>query len=235
MRILHAKPSKNTKRPPDTPSVKKQEEWIWVEGYKGLTDSMTGHNNFQFELNKEYNVEEPVEICKNGFHFCLELKDVFHYYSWEKNHRNRYFKVKALVREQDADRYGERDANCYGPYINYSLIDKLVAKQIILTEEITESQEIIDAINAYYHLNFKIEDITMLQTIKKLGYKTYWMKKFEFSLKDKYSETFIRVFMEKLRTEYEDIIDIKRKVDEAIAYYDEELSKDMAVYLLMKD
>jgi hypothetical protein len=28
-------------------------------------------------------MEEPIEMCKQGFHACLNLKDVFNYYSGE--------------------------------------------------------------------------------------------------------------------------------------------------------
>ena len=56
-------------------------EYVWVEGYKGTDKNMCCQNDFQYELGVEVSLpedEEPVG-CKRGFHFCLELKDVFYY------------------------------------------------------------------------------------------------------------------------------------------------------------
>jgi hypothetical protein len=81
-------------------SKEKEDEWIWVEGYKGTKKDMTARfNDFQYELNKRYEIDEEPEECKKGFHFCLELFDVFEYYPIGKNHR--FFKVQALVRKSD--------------------------------------------------------------------------------------------------------------------------------------
>ena len=78
-------------------SVPEPEEWIWVEGYKGVDQNMQGYKGFQYELNKEYSVDGEVEECKNGLHFSLKLDDVFHY----KNClTHRFFKVKAYVRKK---------------------------------------------------------------------------------------------------------------------------------------
>lgn len=118
-----------------------EEKWIWVEGYKGTDANMQGHGNFQFELNKQYDIQndKPINVCENGFHFGLTLKDVCNYYDIGNN--NRFFKVRALVREKDFNTYGQRDIPSYlSPWLFYSgnnIIDKLAAKSIILTKELT--------------------------------------------------------------------------------------------------
>jgi hypothetical protein len=47
-----------------------EEEWIWVEGYKGTDKNLKCKSDFQYEIGKEYNIDE-VKICEKGFHFCL--------------------------------------------------------------------------------------------------------------------------------------------------------------------
>ena len=108
-----------------------EEKWIWVEGYKGTDANMQGHGNFQFELNKQYDIQndKPINVCE----------DVCNYYDIGNN--NRFFKVRALVREEDFNSYG-KDTFARVPFWStspYGLnkIDKLAAKSIILTEELT--------------------------------------------------------------------------------------------------
>jgi hypothetical protein len=118
-----------------------EEKWIWVEGYKGTDANMQGHGNFQFELNKQYDIQndKPINVCENGFHFGLSLKDVCNYYDIGNN--NRFFKVRALVREKDFNAYGKKDAPSVPlwtvSFCTRNIIDKLAAKSIILTEELT--------------------------------------------------------------------------------------------------
>ena len=83
---------------------KPKEKWIWVEGYKGTNAKMQGYGQFQFELGKNYATIGELGVCDNGFHFALKLKDVFNHYHLRGN--NRFFKVKALVKEEDYNKYG---------------------------------------------------------------------------------------------------------------------------------
>ena len=93
-------PFKETLEPTSEP----EEEWIWVEGYKG-TDKDMKCRDFQYGLGVQYDMPEDQEIqeCESGFHLCLYLSDVFHYY--EVGCGNRFFKVKALVRKVDKESY----------------------------------------------------------------------------------------------------------------------------------
>lgn len=114
-----------------------EEEWIWVDGYKGTKSDMTASQDFQYKLSEMYSMDEDVkiEVCKNGFHFCRDLKDVFEYYHIKKS--NRFFKVRALVRKKDYEKYGTvvQKTGLFGRM--EERIDKLVAKKIILERELT--------------------------------------------------------------------------------------------------
>jgi hypothetical protein len=54
---------------------------------------------FQYEIGKEYHVDEDVKLCKSGFHFCKNLQDVFEFYFAFEG--NRYFEVEANIVESD--------------------------------------------------------------------------------------------------------------------------------------
>lgn len=107
--------------------VKDTNEYVWIEGYKGTDEDMRGYNGFQYELGVEVSLPENVEpeVCKQGFHFCTELEDVFYYFNISKIHR--FFKCKALVKKEDAER---------GFSAFFGSAKKMVAKKIILTKEI---------------------------------------------------------------------------------------------------
>ena len=83
-------------------------EWVWVEGYKG-TDKNMCCKDYQYILGATHSLpdEEEVELCKNGFHLCLNLNEVFNFYPIGEG--NRFFKVQALVRKSDKKKYGTSD------------------------------------------------------------------------------------------------------------------------------
>lgn len=111
-----------------------EEEWVWVEGYKG-TDRDMCCREFQYELNKQFDMPEDVNIeeCTSGFHLCLILFNVFNYYPIGRGHR--FFKVKALVRKSDKEKYGKMTYSAFGcPTVPH---DKLAAKSIIFVSELT--------------------------------------------------------------------------------------------------
>lgn len=111
-----------------------EEEWIWVEGYKG-TDANMCCRDFQYEIGKQYDMPDDAKIveCESGFHMCLKLDDVFDYYKIGES--NRFFKVKALVRLKDKESYG-----AYEHYSFWSKRNKLVAKSIIFVSELTQDE-----------------------------------------------------------------------------------------------
>lgn len=119
--------------------VEKQpkEEWVWVEGYKGTEKDMTCHG-FQYELGGHYSMpKDEVQECVSGFHLCADLEDVFKYYNICNGRR--YFKVRALVKKADSDKYGTIE-HIDGGYMFHSSVrryDKLVASEIEFLEELT--------------------------------------------------------------------------------------------------
>jgi hypothetical protein len=50
-----------------------------TRGYKAF-DRNWRCKGFQFEVGRTYETNEPVEICKSGFHFCNEIFECFRYY-----------------------------------------------------------------------------------------------------------------------------------------------------------
>lgn len=127
-----------TKKPKDTKdtkdSTKPVEKWIWVEGYKGTNKDMQGHGNYQFELGKRYDMPTDVEIkdCHSGFHLSLNMRDVFNHYKIGGG--NRFFKVKALVREKDLNEYG-KDTGKRTWFMDVR--DKLASQSIEFIRELT--------------------------------------------------------------------------------------------------
>ena len=121
--------AKTLDEPYDTP----EEKWVWVTGYKGMDKDMKCMNDFQYEIGKTYNMPEGEEIraCHSGFHMCLKLEDVFVYQRIEKG--NRFFEVRALVRESDRNTYGIT-AGWLSDY------NKLAAKSIEIVRELSADE-----------------------------------------------------------------------------------------------
>lgn len=114
-----------------------EEEWVWVEGYKG-TDANMCCRGYQYEIGKQYDMpdDEKIKECESGFHLCLKLDDVFGYYKIGEG--NRFFKVKALVLLRDKESYGRYN------WWSISSNDKLVAKSIVFVSELTRDEILKD-------------------------------------------------------------------------------------------
>lgn len=121
---------------PPSIEVPKEEEWVWIEGYKG-TDANMKCRDFQYELGKRFDMpeDENVEVCKSGFHLCTNLADVYRYYNIGDG--NRFFKVRALVRKDAYEKALEPKANLYFSLLYDSSDTKLAAKSIEFIEELT--------------------------------------------------------------------------------------------------
>lgn len=131
----------------DRNEKKVPEEWVWVEGYKG-TDKTLGCRGYQYEMHYVHTMPKGEEIseCRNGFHFCIELKNVFDYYNIKNG--NRFFRVRAEVKKSDFDKYYEKykietntaypDSVIIGAPINgIGGSDKLAARSIEFLYELT--------------------------------------------------------------------------------------------------
>lgn len=158
-----------------------EEEWVWVEGYKGTERDMSCRE-FQYELNKQFDMPEDVKIeeCENGFHLCLNLNDVFNYYSIGRGHR--FFKVKALVRKSDKEKYGKLITDIYG--LRISKHDKIVAKSIIFISELT-IDEVLKNTDTY-NLPEKYKRLAIEYDL----YYAYDKYNIDILIEDGYSETF---------------------------------------------
>lgn len=169
--------------------VKLQDKWVWVDGYKGTDKNMQGHGNYQFEIGKRYDMPLDTEIrdCHSGFHLSLNMKDVFNHYPIGKG--NRYFKVRALVRERDLNEYGKKTVNTYrfGPRKR----DKLASQSIQFIQELTVDEVLQDTEYADWSDEYKkiamednphkVKELVMADELVELGYSkafaTYVVKK----------------------------------------------------------
>jgi hypothetical protein len=95
-----------------------------IIGYK-VTDENMKCRDVQFTMNKKHSVKGNIVICKNGFHFCKELKDCFNYYNF--NPENRVFLV-----EGEGD-YDFKD-------------DKIAVRDIKFVKEL-DWHEVLDKVN----------------------------------------------------------------------------------------
>ena len=95
-----------------------------VIAYKGMEFNMTC-KGFQYEIEKTYKTDN-VELCKCGFHACLNPIDVLDYYS--KYKASRFFKVKL---SGEITKCGFEDT-------------KVAATEITILEEITDIYKVIN-------------------------------------------------------------------------------------------
>ena len=73
-----------------------EEKYVQVNGFKATDKDLTAaYNNFQYEIDKQYECKGEIVDCKNGFHLSLNLQDVLHY--WNLDGRTRFFNVEALL------------------------------------------------------------------------------------------------------------------------------------------
>lgn len=126
------------------PTPEPEEEWVWVDGYKA-TDANMQCRGYQYELGVQYDMpeDEPIQVCESGFHLCLNLHDVFYYYSIGGGVR--FFKVKALVRKVDKYNYCGAVRYSDGWYTTSTSKNKLAAKSIIFTHELTYDEILKDS------------------------------------------------------------------------------------------
>ena len=123
-----------------------------MKGYKALGKNMnTIYGKFIYELNKEYEIDKrfKISMCKNGYHFCKELINVFNYYPLD----SRVFEIDTLD----------------GEIIESNNKDKYCSRKIKLIREISE-----DEINKYIEDNLEkfsnSENYLFRSKVAKQGY-----------------------------------------------------------------
>lgn len=211
--------------------LQNQEEWVYVEGIKGMTKDMKGYDDFQFEVGKTYIKDGLIEICKNGFHLSLNLEDVLHHYGICKG--NRFFKVRALVRKKDLDEYGtitEVDNFFYGK--QKIIKNKLVSKEIEILEEFSD-EELFEEYKEMKDKKSKwIEDIDDFIYCRKHGEN----KLVEAKLNVKLIVLGINELLVNILTK--DFNSLKSReifVDYVEALSKENISRDMFIYLITEE
>ena len=126
----------------DTIKTVEKDEYIWVKGFKGTDKDMRCQDDYQYELGKQFDLDEDVEpmVCSKGFYFCKKLENVFRYYKIGDG--NRFFEVEALVKKSDLDpkkkeyaKYANAAWNLYHTSSQYD--DKYAAKSIRFIRELT--------------------------------------------------------------------------------------------------
>ena len=77
--------------------------------YKGVTKDLRGYGDFQYEVGKTYETENP-DLCSNGFHGCEAPLDVLRHYPLKNG--NRYFEAELEgvtdQRHDDTKRVGSK-------------------------------------------------------------------------------------------------------------------------------
>lgn len=211
--------------------LQEQEEWVYVEGIKGMTEDMKGYDDFQFEVGKTYIKDGLIEICKNGFHLSLNLEDVLHHYGICQG--NRFFKVRALVRKKDLDEYGtiiEVDNFFYGK--QKIIKNKLVSKEIEILEEFSD-EELFEEYKEMKSGKSKwIEDIDDFKYCRKHGEN----KLAEAKLNVKLIVLGINELLVNILTK--DFDSVKSReifVDYVEALSKENISRDMFIYLITEE
>ena len=211
--------------------LQEQEEWVYVEGIKGMTEDMKGYDNFQFEVGKTYIKDGLIEICKNGFHLSLNLEDVLHHYGICKG--NRFFKVRALVRKKDLDEYGtitEVDNFFYGK--QKIIKNKLVSKEIEILEELSDEELFEEYKKMESGKSRWIEDIDDFKYCRKYGEN----KLAETKLNVKLIVLGINELLVNILTK--DFDSLKSReifVDYVEALSKENISRDMFIYLIIEE
>lgn len=200
----------------------KKEEYVWIKGYKGLSCNFYD-GNFVFRnvysiINNEYESKQPVKVY-------TDMKDVLKDFPLGTKKNNKYFQVECLVLESEKDN------------------SILLSKKIKFTREILQSDLIslynldnvlyssLDYVDSddkkSYYLNFDIKDVYVNRLIK-LGYSESFSKLL-------INESDIRKIRIKGEIKEWKTDTAKRVYALAKALHDENVSKDLKVYLLMKE
>lgn len=106
-----------------------EDDWVWIDAYKG-TDANMRCKSKQYRMGVEDSYRGNVALGSKGYHVCVNLKDCFKTYDYD--FRNRFFKVKALVKRTDYQYHNPNNTI-------------LVAKAIKFVTEVTDAPTTIKA------------------------------------------------------------------------------------------
>ena len=108
---------------------------IEVIAYKGMESDMNCRD-FQYEIGKTYKTDKA-ELCKYGFHACLNPRNVRYYYPQEKS--SRYFKVKLSGEITKCD---EPDTNVAATEI--TILEEINIDEVIKITEWWKNENVLD-------------------------------------------------------------------------------------------
>lgn len=238
-----------------TRQLKEVEQWIWVEGYKGLNPNMTANFGDEvFEVGTYFKLTGDISLCNYGYHFCLNLDDLILY----RSVCTRIFKVRGLVRKKDYEQYGKYLYDTDEYFSRNGRINKIVAKTIILEEELSFDDIIKNNLWAERYKGALVETeadykelLSMAETEMKFSGKEWYLHIFNKTLKplldESLSPTLSQIFRDMIvnKSTREDSsskygrrpIFNAKKFKEMMLYIEgllktEGISKDMIVYLL---
>ena len=115
-----------------------------IKGYKAFRRDVKGDfftepasKRTYFKVGNTYSIEGKIEICRNGFHFCRKLKDIFDFYMFSKSIV--YCEVEGIA-EADEDILESSGKICAR---KIKIIKKLTFKQVlkILQKELEIKQQ----------------------------------------------------------------------------------------------
>lgn len=211
-----------------------------VYGYKAVDKNLKSFNgDYQYCIDKPNIFEGELEYCKSGLHFCPELIDLYQYCDIYKS---RIFKIKAIIDinlEHRAEYINQEKHKGYMFYYNEDFQSKKVGNKITFLEELSD----IDIYNSFkdHFSYFERNVFSSFEEFKKYRFCEDIITTKLNSMKDElinagysklFSEVFIDYKIDKSNSSSNSIDFEAYKY--ALAYMKEGLSKEMAVYLLMK-
>ena len=120
---------------------------IKVIAYKGMNSDMSCRD-FKYEVGKTYKTDKA-ELCKCGFHACLNPRDVVEYYPQNKG--SRYFKVKLSGEIAKCDKSDTKVAAT-----EITILEEINIDDIIKITEWWKNYNVLDLL--YYQ-----EDVVIVQ------------------------------------------------------------------------
>lgn len=132
-------------------------------GFKATGDIMNSlYGNFNYKMMTKYHTAKELKMCKNGFHFCHNLEDIFNYYDISTS--------RFYIIEFDEDNV-------------ITIDDKSITNNIKFIQEIITSSDyyidylinntkygeiLLDNINAIYKIAKCRGDISVVKYIEKM-------------------------------------------------------------------
>src|SRR5574343_1752697 len=118
-----------------------------MRGYKMMDPDMTC-KGFQYEIGKEYFLENKLVICKNGFHFCKNPFDCLGYYDNIKGNKRLFLvealgevitednksvtnKIKIIKEIKDIEKFFDENMKNFEVYLSYISIFQKLSEEFI--------------------------------------------------------------------------------------------------------